>query len=741
LYELYKEQGAKRKELKENLRNQPWGNNGNQMESLHKEIQTCVNPFPDIYEQKNKIYKVSSLSIPGESNIDLPLDFLKEQCFFTQTLFNDKYLKLIVYSALGKYKPCYKKEFKNRSKKIKSTDLKFVTKILFKEVNKWLETFHWDYPYAGSLTHLNYPRANRFPLIIVIGDSIFDFSLYYNLSRFNFKRVFIPSILLKEFINFKKKHENFNDLMGNPNFHVFWKYIEWIFDAYKGHKINLVSISESEKIKQIWEEIIEAYESYHKPPTRHLKKLQISNLDNLDLEKLIPESDPVQIYYSSGQVIGFLDKNKLSLSLDRTLKHPLEYVDFIVDLKPKHIKYPPRQLLNQKIISPSHIGHRISHSGISIKYRGKVGPINIKVLNAFDIFSLFLREGKYSCEFSDKGKYFKETLNKFKGITEIEKLENLAKFVRSEKYVLISVYLLKLHNNVTRLINGKEEKVKTLDIIKWHRKVEEVVETLKEIEVSQGSDRKCYDKDKNELKLGLIANHKSYFTFEDILRFFSEDKNFCKNLVQFCIDHEILRYGFLLRCKFCDNKDFYSLSEISNVFHCKRCGNEQKITPETLYKGEEPKMVYDLNEVVFQCFLNNGDLPILTLDYLRKKAKDETFMFLPEFKVYKNDQEYLEIDIACICDGKIIIGECKKTNKKWDEFLQKKNKFLEILEIIQPDIVVFSTLDNQKPDKANNSLATFIREIQKKHRDVKFINLNRGDLLGDSPIKEQPCKA
>jgi len=133
-----------------------------------------------------------------------------------------------------------------------------------------------------------------------------------------------------------------------------------------------------------------------------------------------------------------------------------------------------------------------------------VGPINIKVLNAFDIFSLFLKEGKYSCEFSDKGKYFKETLNKFEGTTEIEKLENLAKFVRSEKYVLIGVYLLKLHNNVTRLINGKQERLKTLDIIKWHKDVEKVIGTLKKLDMSQGNDRKCYDEDKNKLNLGLI---------------------------------------------------------------------------------------------------------------------------------------------------------------------------------------------------------------------------------------------
>ena len=53
------------------------------------------------------------------------------------------------------------------------------------------------------------------------------------------------------------------------------------------------------------------------------------------------------------------------------------------------------------------------------------------------------------------------------------------------------------------------------------------------------------------------------------------------------------------------------------------------------------------------------------------------------------------------------------------------------MEIIQPDIVVFSTLDKQRPHEANNGLAKFINEIQEKHNDIEFINLNREDLLGD----------
>ena len=692
-------------------------------ERLTTLIDRYINPF------ENGVYVGPSPSIP---HITLPLNYLKEKCSFTKTLFKDKYLKLIAYSMLGKDKFSYEKEFKEPRVEIKD-----ITQDLAKELffNFFRSSPFQSSPFGGSLTHLKlHPlqgpsfKPELYPSIIIVGNSLSDFLLYYDLLRLNFGCVFIPTDLLDKFIDFNKQNKQGQSNLEKDNIiNTIWDYIFYIFAYYSDEKIKLVSLSEPEiVIPEIWEKIKRVYSGeYNIEQTiggdpRELK------FSFIPVEKLISEiskSDPVQIYYSSDQIIGFFDGDKLILDLKRKLKYPLECLNFMVDLKPKQIKYPPKKLLNQiQIVSPSYINYRISHSGITIysEFEKKVEPINMKILNASDIFSLLLKEGNFSCELSDKGKYFKETLNKFEGITEIEKLKNLAEFVRSEKYVLIGMYLLKLHNNVTRLVSGKEKKVKTLDIIKWHKKMEEIIKNLQK----NGK----YNEREKKLKYGLIitSNKRAYFTLEDLQKILNGD---IRDLVQTCIEREILRYGFLLKCKYCDNKDFYSLSEISDSFYCKRCGNKQKIIPETLSKGNEPKVVYDLNEIVFQCFLNNGDLPILTLDYFRKRAK-ETFMFSPEFKIYKNNQEYLELDIASIRDGKIIIGECKKTNENWDEFLGKKDRFSEILEIIQPDIVVFSTLDKQRPDKANNGLAKFINEIQEKHNDIEFINLNREDLLG-----------
>ena len=652
-------------------------------ERLTTLIDRYINPF------ENGVYVGPSPSIP---HITLPLNYLKEKCSFTKTLFKDKYLKLIAYSMLGKDKFSYEKEFKEPRVEIKD-----ITQDLAKELffNFFRSSPFQSSPFGGSLTHLKlHPlqgpsfKPELYPSIIIVGNSLSDFLLYYDLLRLNFGCVFIPKSLLE-----------------SATLAEFRDYIQEIFSRYRHKEAYIASLSK-QNISENWEKIKITYKG-------DIQGYNIAVSPNYispeELETKISKSDPVQIYYSSDQIIGFFDGDKLILDLKRKLKYPLECLNFMVDLKPKQIKYPPKKLLNQiQIVSPSYINYRISHSGITIysEFEKKVEPINMKILNASDIFSLLLKEGNFSCELSDKGKYFKETLNKFEGITEIEKLKNLAEFVRSEKYKLVGMYLVKL---------GKE------NVVNWHPQIDIDLQKIR----SSG--------------LKIDGDNRIYLKYNDLKKRIWNDEKKSRAFISLCLEKEILKMGFILKCPKCSHKSFYSLNVIKDTFICKRCDAVQKITCESLH-DQKPIIYYMLSEVIFQFFEQNGDVSLLTLNWLKKHKSKEAFMFSPEVKIYKNNQEYLELDIACICDGKIIIGECKKTNKDWNKFLKKqknekkskKDRFLEILQIIQPDIVVFSTLDEQKPDKANNNLANFIKEIQRQYHAIEFVNLNKENLLANS---------
>jgi len=71
-------------------------------------------------------------------------------------------------------------------------------------------------------------------------------------------------------------------------------------------------------------------------------------------------------------------------------------------------------------------------------------------------------------------------------------------------------------------------------------------------------------------------------------------------------------------------------------------------------------------------------VPILTLNKLNHLS--DSFLYTNEIEVRKKEspeEQHKEIDICCICDGKIVIGECKINNKLKNEEIEKYKYFYE----------------------------------------------------------------
>jgi hypothetical protein len=104
----------------------------------------------------------------------------------------------------------------------------------------------------------------------------------------------------------------------------------------------------------------------------------------------------------------------------------------------------------------------------------------------------------------------------------------------------------------------------------------------------------------------------------------------------------------------------------------------------------EPHWYYKLAETIYQFYENNSHLTVQALYKLKAQSKF-TFHYLPEIDLYGFPAagEKRELDIACVLDGKIILGECKT------EALRPKDaaKFETLLKMIgkRPDRIVFAT--------------------------------------------------
>jgi hypothetical protein len=75
-------------------------------------------------------------------------------------------------------------------------------------------------------------------------------------------------------------------------------------------------------------------------------------------------------------------------------------------------------------------------------------------------------------------------------------------------------------------------------------------------------------------------------------------------------DERVLRRGHVLKCARCRASSFYTLTT-EQEFTCVRCHTPQRVSRAGWLGTAEPTFYYELSEVVYQFFRNNGHLPLL----------------------------------------------------------------------------------------------------------------------------------
>ena len=116
--------------------------------------------------------------------------------------------------------------------------------------------------------------------------------------------------------------------------------------------------------------------------------------------------------------------------------------------------------------------------------------------------------------------------------------------------------------------------------------------------------------------------------------------------------------------------------------------------------------------MVFQGFEDNMQVPLLALDYLRR-ASEHSFEWVPDSNVYTqqegNKATYRNIDILCISDGKLYIGEAKSNDTiDADQF----SFYEQVCRSVAIDGIVFATSQahwNRGTQQRIDSLKTWFR--------------------------------
>ena len=180
---------------------------------------------------------------------------------------------------------------------------------------------------------------------------------------------------------------------------------------------------------------------------------------------------------------------------------------------------------------------------------------------------------------------------------------------------------------------------------------------------------------------------------EDIIGFRSED---VKGILTQLTQRNIIQIGVKPRCPNCGLAHWYHVDDIAQHLACSGCRIQFSLDPELTWH-------YRLNSLIQAAHALHGITPeILVLGQLYDESRT-SFLFSPNLDLFANRQDessqglvkVAEVDIACIQDGKFIIGEVKQSISLFGK--SDFNTIAEIAKRTKPNRVLFSCIDSQQP--------------------------------------------
>ena len=189
----------------------------------------------------------------------------------------------------------------------------------------------------------------------------------------------------------------------------------------------------------------------------------------------------------------------------------------------------------------------------------------------------------------------------------------------------------------------------------------------------------------------------------------------------------IIQTGVKPRCPTCGMAQWYHVDDAQQHLTCQGCRIQFPLQPELDWH-------YRLNGLIHAAHALHGITPaVLVLGQLFEES-ETSFLFssslnlltLPQDELSKRGNKVAEVDIACIQDGKFIIGEVKQS---MDLFKMKDfDAMAEIAKNTKPDIVLFACIDSHEPKRLITENITRIQNELGPHEiDVKWYKLEQVD--------------
>lgn len=531
----------------------------------------------------------------------------------------------------------------------------------------------------AGLTKYHSIREYRWeaPVVVVVGSTLLDFALYFNLSRIRDFVHWLPSEWLADF----ERAPEISPYLA-PFAHGL------LADArYERRSILFLSASRNGRLDAAIASLDTASHLNGEITGRSrivediqpllVHPLSVLNTDNFEV--------PVTQQFVKGLSAGFFPTPKpKGFSLIVAYTHR-----WITELYVDGCAYPRNPKLGHWLVRHPALhteSARVGARGIcyecpsSAHFGGDVDTILIRpklfLPEAVEVIQRFAGPVGWTVRISDKGSFSKDLISKHGG------LERSAAMIRDPESKLV----------LWKYLQGRPNELPA----------------------------------KQDGEVLLDSTRRWYLTFGGIVAAFGDEDKALKFLDD-SLNRTILHRGTILKCEFCRSTDWFPLEEIDDHFRCARCRRNQRIDSGHALGRKEPIWYYQLDEVVFQGLKNNIHVPLLTLDFLRRQAS--SFLYSEELEIWRpeEDRPFKEIDICCICDGVLTIGEAKVGNRIEKGGGKERNtlaKYRDVAEGLGAHRFVFATSDQWAAETGENVRRAFAGTR------IEIISLSRNDLFG-----------
>lgn len=189
------------------------------------------------------------------------------------------------------------------------------------------------------------------------------------------------------------------------------------------------------------------------------------------------------------------------------------------------------------------------------------------------------------------------------------------------------------------------------------------------------------------------------------------DKDALRKEVSEFLNLGVFLTGISQSCPRCGSVNWYEVEKMSQFLVCEGCKYKFSLKAEPIWS-------YRLNSLVHQGISMHGLVPVvLVLGQLLRNSRS-SFFYSPSLNLFRiidsntSESKLLgDLDIVCISDSKLIIGEIKQSQS-----LFEKNQMLKLADIaveVSADVLLFSSLDS----KPNSKTLGFIEEVKEKIKD------------------------